>query len=109
MESTKPAATAPTSTTVATEPTTDPTIVQDVVDSVFQPGVNRGLVTVLNVSFLASFVALGFLAIVTQGHWNVLLLLAVNFALFISMQWFIHALQSAPDTNVAPPSGKKMD
>ncbi|KAJ1963870.1 hypothetical protein H4R35_007201, partial [Dimargaris xerosporica] len=65
MESKTQAATATTM-----ESTTDSTIVQDVVDSVFQPGVNKGLVTVLNVSFLASFVALGFLAIITQGHWN---------------------------------------
>ncbi|KAJ1912522.1 hypothetical protein IWQ60_003162 [Tieghemiomyces parasiticus] len=70
-------------------PAGTPSIAQDVMDSVFQPGVNRGLFIVMNISFIALLATLTFLAIVTQGNIHALILFTTTLALYGCTLWFV--------------------
>ncbi|KAJ1969525.1 hypothetical protein IWQ62_000564 [Dispira parvispora] len=63
-----------------------PSVVQDVIDSAFQPGVNRGLLLALNLSFAALLITLGFLAFMTGGNFHAVFLFLISAALFVAMQ-----------------------
>ncbi|KAJ1994344.1 hypothetical protein H4R33_000305 [Dimargaris cristalligena] len=66
-------------------PPSSNSISQDLIDSVFEPGVNRGLYLALNASFIALLFTLTFLAVASEGNFHVVLLLVITLALYGSI------------------------
>ncbi|KAJ1661957.1 hypothetical protein EV178_006274 [Coemansia sp. RSA 1646] len=64
-------------------------IFRDVVDSIFEPGVNRGVIVVMNCAFIALFFILTYLLIATNFNIHVCALSALSTLLFASINWFI--------------------
>lgn len=64
-------------------------ILQDIVNSIFEPGVNRGVLLIMNASFLGLFLILLYLLYATSFNIHVCLLFLLSLLLFISIQWFI--------------------
>ncbi len=58
-------------------------------ESVFTPGMSPQVVLFMNMSFIALFVTLFVLAILTEGNLHVLLLLILSVTLFATVQWFV--------------------
>ena len=80
-------------------------VLQDVVNSIFEPGVNRGLLLVLHTACGALLVTLIAIAFYTQGNGHVLALLAIATALWISITWYGSNTHSS--TNVVVSVGLK--
>ena len=57
------------------------------VDSVFTPGTNAGLIKAMSYSFYALFATLATLVYATGGNVHVCLLLLLSVALFASIKW----------------------
>ncbi|GAA5857062.1 hypothetical protein JCM8547_007938 [Rhodosporidiobolus lusitaniae] len=72
-------------------------MLSDVVNSVFEPGTNAGLVRAMSYSFYALFVTLLGMAFLTGGNLHVVLLLATSIALFTSIKWFIAQIAEAEE------------
>ncbi|KAJ2856748.1 hypothetical protein GGI22_003716 [Coemansia erecta] len=64
-------------------------IFRDVVDSIFEPGVNRSVIVVMNCSFFALFFILVYLLIATNFNLHVCALTVLSALLFASINWFI--------------------
>ncbi|GAA5891110.1 hypothetical protein JCM6882_006422 [Rhodosporidiobolus microsporus] len=61
----------------------------DVVQSIFEPGTNAGLVRAMSFSFYALFLTLGGMIFLTGGNLHVVALLGLSVALFVSIKWFL--------------------
>ncbi|KAK3834704.1 MAG: hypothetical protein JOS17DRAFT_682181 [Linnemannia elongata] len=57
------------------------------ISSIFEKGVNPGLVKMLNVVFVALFLSLGFLIFASGGNGHVIALTGIAVALFVLVQW----------------------
>ncbi len=64
-------------------------IIEEVWESVFTPGMNPRVVLFMNISFIALFVTLLFLAVLTEGNMHVLFLLVISVSLFATVQWCV--------------------
>jgi len=58
-----------------------------VVDSIFTPGTNAGLIKAMSFSFYALFATLATLVYATEGNLHVCALLALSVALYGSIRW----------------------
>lgn len=65
----------------------DPGIVQGVLQSVFEPGTNPSLVKAMRYSFFALFATLAGMLYLTNGNYHILAMLALSVALYLSMTW----------------------
>ncbi|KAJ1900451.1 hypothetical protein LPJ66_001469 [Kickxella alabastrina] len=83
-------------------------ILQDVVNSIFEPGVNRGVLVVMNCAFAGLFLILFYLVIATRFNIHVCALTVIAGLLFASIQWFIKEL-SASRANSPTSKDKKSD
>ncbi|KAJ3282792.1 hypothetical protein HK104_010718 [Borealophlyctis nickersoniae] len=82
-------------------PRHSPSLIEEVWNSIFTPGVNSRVQTVINASFIGLFLSLAALAVVTGGNLHVLALIAIAACLFFSLQWFIRELAKLPPPNQA--------
>jgi energy-converting hydrogenase Eha subunit E len=64
-------------------------VASDVVDSIFTPGVNDGVIYAMNVSFYLLFVSLVFLLVLSEFNVYVLFLTLTSVALFATIQLFM--------------------
>ncbi|KAJ3122598.1 hypothetical protein HK098_002734 [Nowakowskiella sp. JEL0407] len=64
-------------------------LLEEIWESVFNPGVNSRVQLVFNMIFVGLFVLLGYMIYFTGGSIHFVVLLLVAFALFISVQWFL--------------------
>lgn len=62
-------------------------IFEDVVDSIFNPGVNRGLLVFLHTACGALITTLIAIAVYTRGNIHVLALLGIATGLWLSITW----------------------
>ncbi|KAI8600249.1 hypothetical protein EDD21DRAFT_306813 [Dissophora ornata] len=62
-------------------------MVGGVFSSIFEKGVNPGLIKTLNAVFVALFLSLGFLVFISGGNGHAIALTGVAVALFIAVQW----------------------
>ncbi|KAJ2854455.1 hypothetical protein J3B02_002667 [Coemansia erecta] len=67
-------------------------IFQDVINSIFEPGVNRGVIFVMNAAFAGLFLILFYLLFATSFNIHVCALTLIAAGLFASIQWFIREL-----------------
>lgn len=65
---------------------------QAVIQSIFEPGVNSGLLTAINVIFLCLVIVLVFLLISFGFNIHVLMLLILSTGLLLSINWFVSEL-----------------
>ncbi|GAA6036575.1 hypothetical protein JCM8097_001233 [Rhodosporidiobolus ruineniae] len=85
---------------MASPPVTGRSLFSDVVNSVFEPGTNSGLVRAMSYSFYALFATLAWMVYLcwdTEGRWHVFGLLGLSIALFVSMRWFIVSIAEAEE------------
>ena len=61
---------------------------EQVVMSIFEPGVNSKVILVMNVSLIALVFVLFGLAIITGGNLHVIALIFIASGLFASLQWY---------------------
>lgn len=61
----------------------------DIVDSIFTPGTNSGLIRAMDMSFYALFVTLAALVVMTRGNGHVCALFALSIGLFVSIKWCV--------------------
>ncbi|KAJ2370091.1 hypothetical protein H4S02_002068 [Coemansia sp. RSA 2611] len=64
-------------------------VFRDVINSIFEPGVNRGVLVVMNCAFLGLFAILVYLLFATRFNLHVCALTVIAVLLFASIQWFI--------------------
>ncbi|GJJ74107.1 hypothetical protein EMPS_06465 [Entomortierella parvispora] len=64
------------------------------VSSIFEKGVNPGLIKLLNVVFVALFLSLGFLIFASEGNVHVIALTGIAVALFLAVQWFLREMET---------------
>ncbi|GAA5972270.1 hypothetical protein JCM11641_002381 [Rhodosporidiobolus odoratus] len=76
---------------------TQRSMVSDVVNSIFEPGTNAGLVRAMSYSFYALFVTLLGMVLLTGGNWHVIALLGLSVALFISIRLFLVQIAEAEE------------
>jgi len=67
---------------------------RDIVNSIFEPGTNQGLLRAMNASFYALFATLAALLVATRGNVHVVALLTLSVALWASIKWCVLALAS---------------
>ncbi|PIA16868.1 hypothetical protein COEREDRAFT_80923 [Coemansia reversa NRRL 1564] len=84
-------------------PTESAGVFQDVINSIFQPGVNHGVMVVMNCAFLCLFVILGYLLFATRLNIHVCALTIIAGLLFASIQWFVMEM-AASQRNKSPSS-----
>ncbi|ORX69717.1 hypothetical protein DL89DRAFT_293329 [Linderina pennispora] len=70
-------------------------VFQDVINSIFEPGVNHGVLVVMNCAFIGLFLILFYLLVATGFNLHVCALTAIAVLLFASIQWFIRELASS--------------
>ncbi|KAJ2685076.1 hypothetical protein IWW39_004518 [Coemansia spiralis] len=81
-------------------------ILGDIVNSIFEPGVNRGVLVVMNSAFAGLFLILAYLLFATHFNLHVCVLTLIAMGLFISIQWFIkEATAFKNNAATATPSG----
>ncbi|TNY19775.1 ER protein Pkr1-domain-containing protein [Rhodotorula diobovata] len=68
---------------------------RDIVDSIFTPGTNEGLLRAMNWSFYALFATLSALLVATRGNVHVVALLTLSVALWASIKWFLAQIADA--------------
>ncbi|GAA5915746.1 hypothetical protein JCM8208_005658 [Rhodotorula glutinis] len=68
---------------------------KDIVDSIFTPGTNQGLLRAMNASFYALFATLAALLVATRGNVHVVALLTLSVALWASIKWFLAQIADA--------------
>ncbi|GAA6061036.1 hypothetical protein JCM10212_004610 [Sporobolomyces blumeae] len=66
-----------------------PSMLSDVISSIFTPGTNSGLIQAMSYSFYALFVTLFGMVLLTGGNLHVVALLALSIGLFVSIKWFL--------------------
>ncbi|KAG0086648.1 hypothetical protein BGZ93_000004 [Podila epicladia] len=69
-------------------------MVAGTVNSIFEKGVNPGLIKMMNLVFVALFLSLGFLIFVSGGNLHVIALTGIAVALFVSVQWFLREMET---------------
>ncbi|KAI8320825.1 hypothetical protein GQ54DRAFT_243894, partial [Martensiomyces pterosporus] len=79
-------------------------VFQDVIDSIFEPGVNHGVLVVMNCAFLGLFVILVYLLFATSFNIHVCALTTIAALLFASIQWFIKEVSASRAANTSKPS-----
>ncbi|KAJ2621544.1 hypothetical protein GGI26_004007 [Coemansia sp. RSA 1358] len=83
-------------------------ILRDVIDSIFEPGVNRGVLVVMNCAFFGLFAILVYLLVATNFNMHVCALSVLSALLFVAINWFIkEALSAANSASAQPPSQTK--
>ncbi|KAJ1940879.1 hypothetical protein FBU59_003676 [Linderina macrospora] len=70
-------------------------VFQDVIDSIFEPGVNHGVLVVMNCAFAGLFLILLYLLVATGFNLHVCALTLIAILLFGSIQWFIRELANS--------------
>ncbi|KAJ7781471.1 hypothetical protein B0H16DRAFT_1498518 [Mycena metata] len=72
--------------------------------NVLKPGssLNPQFLLILDVAFIALFLILVSLAVLTAGNLHIFALLAIELGLWASVKWFVHELQNTP---LAPTEG----
>ncbi len=93
------------SAAAATEPRG---ILHDVVESIFEPGVNRGVMICLHAAFLALLGSIIYLIVLSGGHnVHLFILLGIAAFLYVAIIWFIHEMMCALRANASwtPPAG----
>ncbi|GAA6047819.1 hypothetical protein JCM3770_004658 [Rhodotorula araucariae] len=70
---------------------------RDIVDSIFTPGTNSGLLRAMNASFYALFATLFGMVVLTRGNGHVCALLALSVALWASIKWFLAQIKDAEE------------
>lgn len=65
---------------------------QAVIQSIFEPGVNSGLLTAINVIFVCLVVVLIFLLMIFGFNIHVLMLSILSSGLILSINWFVSEL-----------------
>ncbi|GAA5940287.1 Pkr1p [Sporobolomyces koalae] len=78
-----------TPTSVPSTTTTSGNMLTDVVNSIFTPGTNSGLIQAMSYSFYALFVTLFGMVLLTGGNLHVVALLVLSIGLFVSIKWFL--------------------
>lgn len=78
---------------------------KDIVDSIFTPGTNQGLLRAMNASFYALFATLAALLVATRGNVHVVALLTLSVALWASIKWCVLALPLLPSSSSLGGSG----
>ncbi|KAJ2377767.1 hypothetical protein IW150_001191 [Coemansia sp. RSA 2607] len=78
-------------------------VLQDVINSIFEPGVNRGVLLVMNCAFAGLFLILFYLIYATSFNIHVCALTLIAGGLFASVQWFI--IESAASKAKTPTQG----
>lgn len=68
---------------------TDPSILSDVVSSVFEPGTNKGLIAAMQISFALLFVVLSAMLWLTSLNIHVMVMFGLSLASFASMTWYV--------------------
>ncbi|KAF9317034.1 hypothetical protein BG003_001308 [Podila horticola] len=63
-------------------------------NSIFEKGVNPGLIKMLNLVFVALFLSLGFLIFASGGNLHVIALTGIAVALFVTIQWFLREMET---------------
>jgi len=96
-----------------------PSFVDNVFDSIMQPGATTPTVNMMNYSFYALFLSLFGLAILTSGNIHVVFLLMISVGLWASINWFVSELakmppesrqiQQMPDLNAASTSSSSSE
>ncbi|KAL8284261.1 hypothetical protein RQP46_005010 [Phenoliferia psychrophenolica] len=64
-------------------------VLSDVVESIWTPGTNTGLIKAMNASFYALFATLVVMLFLTGGNGHVWALLGLSLGLFLSIKWFL--------------------
>lgn len=59
----------------------------DIIDSIFTPGTNSGLIRAMEMSFYALFATLLGLVVLTRGNGHVCALFGLSVGLFASIKW----------------------
>ncbi|KAJ2795313.1 hypothetical protein H4R20_005925, partial [Coemansia guatemalensis] len=79
-------------------------VFQDVINSIFQPGVNHGVMVVMNCAFLCLFIILGYLLFATRLNIHVCALTVIAGLLFASIQWFVKEMAASQRNNPSSPA-----
>jgi hypothetical protein len=61
----------------------------DIVDSIFTPGTNSGLIRAMDMSFYALFAVLVVMVVLTRGNGHICALFALSVGLFASIKWCV--------------------
>ncbi|GAA5991990.1 hypothetical protein JCM10908_000685 [Rhodotorula pacifica] len=69
----------------------------DIIDSIFTPGTNSGLIRAMEMSFYALFVVLAGMVVLTRGNGHVCALFALSIGLFASIKWFLVQIAEAEE------------
>ncbi|KAF9202269.1 hypothetical protein BGZ49_007553 [Haplosporangium sp. Z 27] len=69
-------------------------MVGGVFSSIFEKGVNPGLIKAMNLVFVALFLSLGFLIFASGGNGHAIALTGIAVALFGSVQWFLREMET---------------
>jgi hypothetical protein len=85
-------------------------ILAEVIQSIFEPGVNRGLFLALCISFVLLILVLGTMVIITEGNLHVVFLTFIAVALFGTTLWYVSpqlcaVTQAIVARNTQRPSG----
>ncbi|KAK4057587.1 hypothetical protein OIO90_001232 [Microbotryomycetes sp. JL221] len=73
----------------------DNSMLSDVIQSIFEPGTNQGLIKAMTLSFYSLFVTLFGLICLTKGNLHVVCLLLLSIGLFVSIKWFLIQIRQA--------------
>ncbi|KAM0756028.1 hypothetical protein T439DRAFT_351757 [Meredithblackwellia eburnea MCA 4105] len=68
-------------------------ILQDVLESIWTPGTNTGLIKAMNYSFYSLFIVLFGMVFLTNFNLHVCALLTLSVGLFFSLKWFLVQIQ----------------
>ncbi|KWU46683.1 hypothetical protein RHOSPDRAFT_31499 [Rhodotorula sp. JG-1b] len=69
----------------------------DIVDSIFTPGTNSGLIRAMDMSFYALFAVLVVMVVLTRGNGHICALFALSVGLFASIKWFLVQIAEAEE------------
>ncbi|KAJ2136571.1 hypothetical protein IW136_003852 [Coemansia sp. RSA 678] len=83
-------------------------VFQDIINSIFEPGVNHGVMLVMNCAFFGLFVILLYLMVATNFNLHVCALTAIAALLFGSIQWFIMEASAAQQRQTASSASSPM-
>ncbi|KAJ3190368.1 hypothetical protein HDU85_000664 [Gaertneriomyces sp. JEL0708] len=90
-------------------PERQPSIIEEVWNSIFTPGINSRVQGFMNLVFVGLFLSLGMLAFATGGNIHVFALLGIAICLFACVQWFIRELAKLPPVPVDGETSTKKD
>ncbi|KAJ2346521.1 hypothetical protein IWW50_005454 [Coemansia erecta] len=82
-------------------------VLQDIINSIFEPGVNHGVMLVMNCAFFGLFIILLYLMIATHFNLHVCALTVIAALLFGSIQWFIKEASAAQQRQASASPSKQ--